>query len=363
MAHALKKSLNGYGQTIQAVGRLLLARQIAPHKLIGLPVNLLTRLLGRPPLLPPPVLQFDITDQCNLRCPGCLTGMGFNSDRQGMMAYAHFQRLVDGARRSTALAVLYNSGEPLLHPAVLPMIRRLTRYRIASIISTNGHFVRTRQAADALVSSGLSVMIVSLSGATQDVYGRYHRGGNLDQVIKGVRDVVEARKNSRQRTPFIVFRFLIMEHNRHETKAMAALAKAAGCDWSEFREVNWRACLTDGPSASPDDGLRPSGRKRFSRCLWPWLITVVNWNGDVYPCCFYRLDLPAMGNALEAGDIAAIWKNQAYNGFRESLRTGMAGPEACRGCPAETGFQTRFSGQKRTVYLNRTKNSDSRAGQ
>jgi radical SAM protein with 4Fe4S-binding SPASM domain len=267
------------------------------------------------------------------------------------MVYEKFQSLIDEVARFTALVVLYNSGEPLLHPAAVEMIRYLTENRIASVISTNGHFVKTREQAEALVAAGLSVMVVSLSGADQATYALYHRGGNLDQVISGVRYVREARSHLRKKTPIIIFRFLIMDHNLHETAAMAALAEKEGADWFEFREVNWRACLIDKPSASADHEEQSPGRKIFRRCLWPWLISVVNWNGDVYPCCFFRLNLPGMGNTADPGGMKAVWKNNAYDRFRNSMRAGTGLPAACRDCPAETGFQTRFSRQKRTLFV------------
>lgn len=353
--------LNRYGQTHIAFARLLLLGRIDMRRLASIPVNLLACLLNRPPPFPPPVLQVDITDMCNLRCPGCLTGMGWNKDHQGMMPYETFARLIDGAARHTALAVLYNSGEPLLHPAAVDMIRLLTANRIASVISTNGHFVRTPAEAEALVTSGLSVMVVSLSGATRETYEHYHRGGRLDQVVSGVRHVRQARERLGKRTPLIIFRFLIMSHNRHETEAMAALAEKEGCDWFEFREVRWQACPPGVPADSGGRPQLPARRLALRKCLWPWLISVVNWNGDVYPCCFFRLDLPRMGNAADPGGLKAVWKNRAYSRFREDMRAGRDLPAACRGCPAETGFQTRFSRQKRIIHLHPPAGSGTRA--
>ncbi len=351
MQQNIVNALRGYRQTAETIRRLLLYRQMAFHKLTGIPVNLAAYLLNRPPPCPPPVLQLDITDMCNLKCPGCLTGMGYNRGRQGMMSFEVFQTLIDEAARSTALVVLYNSGEPLLHPDAPKMIRYLSQNRIASIISTNGHFINSRRQAEALVEAGLSVMVVSLSGATQATYERYHRGGRLGQVLEGVRLIRDARARLQRRTPIIIFRFLIMDHNINETAAMKSLAKNAGCDWFEFRKVNWQARLVERPSDISGHGMGPPNRERPGRCLWPWLISVVNWNGDVYPCCFYRLNLPDMGNTITGKGIKSIWKNKAYNLFRRKMRTGRNRPAACLECPAETGFQTRFSRQDRTVYV------------
>ena len=344
-------TLNGYRQTLEVVARLLMSGQMALRKLAVVPVNLGAGLINRPPPFMPPVLQLDITDRCNLQCPGCLTGMGYNRSGQGMMPFTTFQSLIDETAPSTAVVVLYNSGEPLLHPDAPRMIRHLTRHRIASIISTNGHFINTREKAEELVKAGLSVMVVSLSGATQKTYELYHRGGRLEQVLNGVRYITEARARLKTKTPLVIFRFLIMDHNLHETAAMKSMAKSAGCDWHEFRKVNWRACVVEPPPESVPDALMLPGRAKNRHCLWPWLISVVNRDGKAYPCCFYRLDLPCMGDATAEGGLRAVWKNNAYNRFRVKMRTGIDRPAACRDCPAETGFQTRFSSRKRTVYL------------
>ncbi|MEW6078630.1 MAG: radical SAM protein [Thermodesulfobacteriota bacterium] len=351
MLQPVREFFNRHGQTVNVLGRLLLFRQIDIRRLAGVPVNLLASLFNRPPPLPPPVIQVDITDMCNLRCPGCLTGMGWNNGHQGMMPYETFASLIDEVARYTALAVLYNSGEPLLHTAAVDMIRLLTANAIASIISTNGHFVRTPAEAEALVASGLSVMVVSLSGATQETYAHYHRGGRLDQVLSGVRHVRQARKTLKKKTPLIIFRFLVMDHNRHETKAMTAMAKKEGCDWFELREVRWRACPPGIAADSDGQRREPPRRAKGRKCLWPWLISVVNWNGDIYPCCFFRLNMARMGRTTDPGGLKAVWKNNDYNRFRGNMRSGNGRPDACRGCPAETGFQTRFSRQQRTIHL------------
>jgi radical SAM protein with 4Fe4S-binding SPASM domain len=204
-------------------------------------------------------------------------------------------------------------------------------------------------------------MVVSLSGATQEIYGQYHRGGRLDQVVQGVRYVRQARKRLGKKTPLIIFRFLIMDHNRHEKKAMTAMAKREDCDWFEFREVRWRACPPGATAAADGRGQASLPRKTSRKCRWPWLISVVNWNGDIYPCCFFRLNMPRMGSIDDPGALKAVWKNSVYNRLRGSMLSGNGLPEACRGCPAETGFQTRFSRQQRIIQLHPPAESGTRA--
>jgi len=346
--------LVGYRQTTAALFYLLRNRQIDIRKTPNLAANLLACIRDKQPPYPPPVLQLDINNNCNLKCPGCLSALGLFNNREDRMPWPEFTSLIDSVQDETMLAVLYNSGEPFLHPDIFAMIQYLTNNKIASMVSTNGHFLTAQAEAERLVASGLSTLIFSLSGATQAVYEQYHRGGDLSTVIKSIREVLKARKKAGRRNPTVVLRFLLMDHNRHEIEAMKRLAGRLSCDACQFRAVNWQPHLLkeeNWPSSGEASG---HGIKADNRvCLWPWLISTIKWDGDVFPCCFYYFDLPLMGNAFESGGIRKVWYNDAYTKFRKKMRQGRRNLPVCSRCPAEIGFQTKFSRQRRTVYVKR----------
>jgi len=359
MSPPLAERLTGWRQTAVALFYLLRCGQIDFRRLPNLPANLLACLGDRQPPRLPPVLQIDVNNVCNLRCPGCLTGLGFHGNRPRQMPWSGFTALADAVRHDTILAVLYNSGEPFLHPRVFDMIRYLSDRRIATMVSTNGHFLSDSDTAARLTAAGLSTLIISLSGASQETYKQYHRGGDLATVRESVRQVIRARNNAGRRTPVIILRFLVMEHNRHELVAMKRLRRELGADACEFRTVNWRPRLLEDPADLPHAPCPPDTTKSGSRiCLWPWLSATVNWEGDVFPCCFYHLNLPVLGNAFEEGGIRKVWYNDAYRTFRKTMRQGKGQLPVCSQCPAETGFQTGFSRQQRTIYVKHRHASD-----
>lgn len=342
----IKTRLYGYYQTLSTVLRLFLNKQISWRKTRGIAANTLACLMKRPPPYFPPALQVDITNTCNLRCQGCLTGQGLHRKAPGMMALDGFRALIDEVKNETAIVALYNSGEPMLNPAVFDMVTCLTQNRIASIISTNGHFIDTRKKAERLVTAGLSLLIVSISGATQETYGRYHRGGHLAQVIKSIALITEAKKRMHKPIPLITLRILATEDNANELPKMRALARALGCDAVDIRYAEWQKQVVKRQLDNrPPQAPRMSTGKRDATCLWPWLISVVNWDGDVTPCCFYHLPLPVLGNVLKDGGMRQVWHGPAYNDFRKTMQQGKAGIGPCRDCPAEIGFQTRFTRQ------------------
>ncbi len=351
----LFERLASYRQTAAALLPLLRNRQIDWYRLPHLAENLLACLRDRQPPRLPPVLQIDTNNTCNLHCPGCLTGLGLHKQQPRHLPWPQFTTLIDAIRNDVLLAALYNSGEPFLHPRLVDMVQYLTDRGIASMVSTNGHFLADPAKAAKLVTAGLSTLIVSLSGATPATYAQYHRGGNLSTVTESVRQVIRARKQCGRRTPTVILRFLILDNNRHEMAAMKGLARRLGCDVCEFRVVNWQPRLIASPGI-PDDSpaMEPDTRQAQRVCLWPWLFATINWDGEVFPCCFYHFGLPSMGNAFAAGSFRRVWYNEPYTKFRKTMRQGKCNLAVCAQCPAEAGFQGKFSRQQRTIYVKHT---------
>lgn len=351
MFTSLKRFIYGYNHTALTVSRLLLHKEINSRKSIKALANLGACLMKHPPPFYPPVLQFDITNTCNLHCPGCLTGMGVYRRPPGFMPFDKFVSVVNEVKDTTALGILYNAGEPFLHPRLLEMVAHLSTSGIGSIISTNGHFIDTADKAESFIYAGTSLIIFSLSGATQQTYEKYHVGGDLGKVIRGISLLRDAKTRLHRKTPLILVRLLLMPHNRHENAAMQALAREIGGDIIETRIIRWRTELVNRERPAAPSLANTPLNPRNKVCLWPWLISLINWDGSVAPCCFFNLDLPEMGNAFNAGGFQRVWKGEQYRHFRERMRRGKNTIPICRQCPAETGFQTTFSRQERTVQV------------
>ncbi|MDY6822985.1 MAG: radical SAM protein [Thermodesulfobacteriota bacterium] len=351
MLTALKTSPYSYNHTARTVLRLLLSREISRLKCTRAMANLGACLFNKQPPFYPTVIQFDVTNTCNLSCPGCLTGLGVYRRPPGKMAFDKFAAVVDEVKDTTALAVLYNSGEPMMHPQLAEMVAHLSAADIASIISTNGHFIDSADKAEALIHAGTSLIIFSLSGATQNTYEMYHAGGDLNMVLRGISLLADAKKRLRRKMPVILVRLLIMPHNLHELDAMKTMAEKYGGEIIETRMIRWRTEIVATREQLPHPTDTPRLNPRNKVCLWPWLISVINWDGMVTPCCFFNLDLPEMGNAFAPGGFRQVWQGHQYRHFRQRMRRGKNTIPICRQCPAETGFQTTFSRQDRTIRV------------
>src|SRR5690606_32538720 len=122
---------------------------------------------------------------------------------------------IDQLHRELIYLVFYFQGEPYLNPDFLDMVRYASGKGIYTATSTNAHYLNEAN-AKATVESGLDRLIISLDGTTQEVYEQYRRGGNLEKVLEGARNIVKWKKALNSKTPFILFQFLVVKPNEHQ---------------------------------------------------------------------------------------------------------------------------------------------------
>ena len=134
----------------------------------------------------------------------------------------------------TAIAVYFcDYGEPLLNLNTPKLIRMAKSYLLATALSTS--LSVRRFDPEAYVASGLDFMVLSIDGATQRVYERFRRNGDLELVFENVARLVDAKRRLRRRTPLLSWNFLAFEHNSHEIPAAERMARRLGVNY--FRVV------------------------------------------------------------------------------------------------------------------------------
>lgn len=177
-------------------------------------------------------LMLDPANNCHLSCPGCVhTGNRSLAEQYdwpgGLLPEAAYDRFVRELGPTAFGAVFYNYGEPMLNKRTPDMIRAAKNYLLHTCISTNFSLPVD---VDALVHSGLNFLFLSIDGASQEVYSRFRRGGDLKLVLDNVRRLVEARERAHGEVPYILWRFLTFEHNVHEVDEAIRLAADLGVD-------------------------------------------------------------------------------------------------------------------------------------
>jgi len=103
----------------------------------------------------PFMLMVEPTNFCNLKCPLCPSGNGQMRRARGTMGLEDFKKLVDELGDEVFMMMLWNQGEPYINKCFNQMVRYASDRGIFTFTSTNGHFVRSPQQAQAIVESGL----------------------------------------------------------------------------------------------------------------------------------------------------------------------------------------------------------------
>jgi len=272
-------------------------------------------------------LVVDPSNVCTLACPGCV-----HSAHSEALRLFNWPKGTLSEDRLASLLRIYgphaigiyfcNYGEPLLNLNTPKLIRLAKCYLLWASLSTS--LSVRRFDPEAYVKSGLDLMILSIDGATQPVYERFRRNGNLGLVLENVRQLVHAKRRLKKRTPVLSWNFLAFEHNVHEIPLAERMARDLGLD--QFRVVhpfdvtwddpqirpaavkprvellNWHAAsnLPENWNPFPSDldadaigrafadpwkpGV-PAVRSSGHTCHWLYKNMVMDANGRIMPCC------------------------------------------------------------------------------
>ncbi len=305
----------------------------------GLEIGWWLRLLRVPGL--PRILMIEPTNECNLRCPLCPTGNGTLRRAKGQMSFDLYQRILADLDDSLERLMLYNYGEPFLHPQIFDMITLARQAEIHTRISTNGLvFMRACQ-VDELIASQLNYLRVSLDGATPETYSMYRVGGQLERILEGVRLLQQRKRQLGQRRPVVELQFIVMRHNEHELDAMRKIAQELGTllriktvglgKLSKAAQAQWlpvQPLLRRYKERAGQLELAHNGQAGYV-CDHPWHRLVINWDGQVTPCCYDRDGAHEFGNAAEG--LQAVWNGERLQAFRRAVQSA-APPAICQQC-------------------------------
>src|SRR5687768_4130446 len=252
---------------------------------------------GRPVQWGNPIsVSFEPTTSCNLRCPECPSGLRSFTRPTGMLEDNFFKTTIDQLSNDLLYLVFYFQGEPYLNPDFLKMVSYASFKGIYTATSTNAHFLNDENARKT-VESGLDRLIISIDGTTQDIYQQYRRGGKLNKVIEGAKNVVKWKKRLNSKTPFVFFQFLVVKPNEHQLEDVKQLAKEIGVDEVRSKTAQVYDYENDPNQLIPTLSRYSRYRKTTegeivlknslqNHCWRLWHATVITWDGLVVPCCF-----------------------------------------------------------------------------
>lgn len=131
-------------------------------------------------------LRISITDKCNLRCKYCMPEDGVSKvEHEDVLTIEEYLKIVKVFKNLGIRKVRITGGEPLVKKGITELISGCKEVGIEEIaMTTNGILLKDK--AKELKKAGLSRVNISLDSLNKDKYADITRGGNLEDVLKGI---------------------------------------------------------------------------------------------------------------------------------------------------------------------------------
>jgi radical SAM protein with 4Fe4S-binding SPASM domain len=303
----------------------------------------------------PRLVGWEITRQCNLRCPHCYSSATV-APRPELSTKKCFE-LVDELAALKTEIIGFTGGEPLLREDLETIALRAKRKGIDSGITTNGLLLDARRAAS-LKRAGFSTVQVSVDGSTPEKNARMRATDTA-----AFERVLEAVRACRRLKLDVGFAMLLGAESLDDARPFLDLARREKLRWVRFcgfvpwgagkrepvaRRLSFRGRLDalrrfveearelESPEVMFDPGFGPTvAGNRFHPCVAGKKTLYLSSTGDVYPCTSLLDRRFVVGNVNER-PLREIWNDPRMTEMasypRERIRGRCASCEDLAGC-------------------------------
>ena len=262
---------------------------------LGLPSSHLARVYVEP------------TNSCPLSCTTCMRRTW--SEPAGFMEDATFDRIERGLMELPFLPSVFlgGFGEPLSHPKILDMVRRLKLRGATVEMITNG-IALDEPIARQLVDAGLDTLWVSMDGATPECFGEVRTTPDFGRIVENLRGLKMLKWHRDATKPELGIAFVAMKKNKAELMEVMNLGVRLGATRLSVSNVQpYTEEMRSEPlfERSLDERIR-----LFSRLDLPRMDAGGSWNCDVMDLVArYGLRLAGEGASSRSFDACPFVQN------------------------------------------------------
>ena len=211
-----------------------------------------------------PLFDIEVASACNVVCAFCPREEMQRT--RGLMDDATFEALLRFLP-SDAVAMLSGLGDPLVHPQLPEIVRRLATRGVSSCVITNGvRLSSDRQ--DALIDAGVAEIQVSVHGLDDRIVRRVVPVGAQPAVVRRQVERLAARGGPRLRINFVE-----TPDNTGERERVESWARALGARFF-YRRQHTRGGTIEATRL----------KAGCSGCGIFGAVTFISSDGDVFPC-------------------------------------------------------------------------------
>lgn len=266
-------------------------------------------------------LMLEISSLCNYECEGCpnlLLPRG-----KGNMDVGLLKKIINETKDHVKKLILWNYGEPFMHPKIVDILNYLGKYPAIKIISTNGSQFYKFESLDFI--KNIDVLVISVNGITQDVYSKHQAKGELLEVLAQTSRVTQYLKNSNTK---VVLQMVANSYNIHQIPLLKSFAKKYNFDEVSIKSFNVMNGSEETFSKYVPTGTiysrykkKISQKKTMFKSDFCQSGMVINWNGEINLCCWDYQGRKIIGNAYKQ-NVRDVWKDPENVRLRDSIRKG-----------------------------------------
>lgn len=307
----------------------------------------------------PCFISVEPANYCQLSCPECYVGSHHRAtDNRHLLQPELLCAILDESAEKTHTVQFFFQGEPTLNKQLPEYIALANKRRMVTIVSTNAQAI-DRELAFRLVKAGLSKIIVSLDGLTQQSYEQYRKGGKIQLVFDALEFLAEAKRQYHSNIE-IELQCLRLKTNQHEWADFKKQYRRLGATKLCFKTAqvvnadNYEIFVPENPKFARyrrlPDGTYSLRHRLSNRCLRLWRGAVITAEGTVLPCCFDKAELFPYGHIMpqqnttndsankqnhqsdNSSSLLSAWLSDAAMSFRQRLLSSRKQISICQNC-------------------------------
>ena len=288
--------------------------------------NKIARSIGKPT-----IFAIETTNKCNLACRMC--PRQFMKRKVGSMNMKLFRKIIDEARNYQDFIVLHGMGEPLLDEHIVERINYAEDKGVRVNISTNESFLNEAKSRE-ILDSKLSEIILSVDATTAEAYSRIRVKGDFEKSKANIHRFMQIKNKEFPESKLkTIVQFIKMDDNIHEVENFKK-------EWLPEKpsEIRIKPFSTFGGQYSQITKLaderhryQPKKVKVRPPCYYLWKSFVVQWSGEVVPCCRDYDSKIVLGD-LNKQTLLEIWQSKGMVKLREDQLMGRFKNGLCDNC-------------------------------
>jgi MoaA/NifB/PqqE/SkfB family radical SAM enzyme len=263
----------------------------------------------------PFVSSLEFTNVCNLDCLFCARAI--MTRKHGYMDEALFYKIIEEYRKNEIFVKINGYGENLLHPKAVEFIKEIKKEN--KLYLTSNCTTLNDKISDALISSNVDILQVSIQGVDKKSYEAQRRKSNFDQVVNNLKGLIKLRSDNPY--PFIHFSTTVLDETDEQLNDFIKLGFELGVDSVGIGRTDYDRVIDEMITDNERKVQINEFRKRqtlekVSDHSYLYKYIDVNWDGIVVSSFFDFDEFIPVGD-LNNQTMAEIWNNsEVLNALR-----------------------------------------------